>query len=122
MDGRLLLNIRNENPERRRAISFGDPADNVWSVPAFVDALPDPVCMAGMCSCGDGLLFTNCANESARSDLTLRNLTAECRVVGNLLVSSEGGYSDVCFSAVNGTACIAYENGSGHIQTALVSV
>ena len=121
-DGRLLLNIRHEAPIRRRAISFGDPESNTWSNPQFDDALPDPICMAGMCSCGDGLLFTNCASEDSRSDLTLRKLTADCRVVESLLVSSEGGYSDVCCSQASGTACIAYENGTGHIRTALVSV
>ena len=121
-DGRLVLNIRNENPDRRRAVSFGDPAGNTWSEPEFADALPDPVCMAGMCGCGDGLLFTNCANENARSDLTLRKLTAECRVDDSVLVSSDGGYSDVWYSHADGTACVGDENGTGHIQTALVRI
>lgn len=119
-DGRLLLNIRHESAVRRRAVSFGNPADNTWSVPQFADALPDPVCMAGLCRCGDFLLFTNCASETARSELTLRKLTADCRIAESLRISPDGGYSDVCVAG--GTACIAYENGTGHLQIALASV
>ncbi len=121
-DGRILLNIRHESPVRCRAVSFGNPADNTWSVPRFEDALPDPICMAGMCRCGDGLLFTNCASKDVRSDLTLRKLTADCRIAESLLVSSEGGYSDVCYAHAHSAACIVYENGTGHLQTAIVSV
>ena len=121
-EDRLLLNIRNENTFRRRAVSIGNALDNTWGVPVFDDSLPDPVCMAGLCNCLDRLLFTNCANSLSRTDLTLRVLQMDGKILESLMISHRGGYSDVCFSESLNTACVVFENGSGHIQTAIVSL
>ena len=121
-EDRLLLNIRNENSIHRRAVAVGDAFDNTWASPMFDDSLPDPVCMAGLCNCAGDILFTNCANLNARIDLTMRKLNQDGRILESIKISTFGGYSDVCYSEGVNIACVAYENGSGHIQTALVSI
>ncbi len=47
-DGRVMLNIRNESPEHRRAISYSADGATGWSKPVFHDELIEPVCMASM--------------------------------------------------------------------------
>ena len=121
-DGRLLLNIRNENRERRRAVSFGDPTCNTWGTPRFEASLPDPVCAAGMCRCGDGLLFTNCRDTKKRRHLSVSRINAAGEPQDVTEISLNGGYSDVCYSDFYGKAFVAFENGSGHLSNAEIQI
>jgi sialidase-1 len=121
-EGRLLLNIRNENPLRRRAVSFGDPKDNMWETPRFVASLPDPVCAAGLCRCGEELLFTNCRDMKRRRRLSVTRLSAAGQTIEVTEISLNGGYSDVCYSDIYGKAFAAFENGSGHLSIAEIKI
>jgi sialidase-1 len=47
-DGRVVLNMRNENPEHLRALSFSDDGATGWTRPVFDDELNEPVCMASL--------------------------------------------------------------------------
>ena len=47
-DGRVVLNIRNESPEHRRAISYSKDGATGWSAPVFHDELVEPVCMGSL--------------------------------------------------------------------------
>lgn len=94
--GRIVLNIRNENDCRLRAIS--ESTDCVhWSEPKFAENLIDPVCCAGMCSNGEKLCFSNCASQTERNNLTVKCLDGKEKTVSEILVSEDGGYSDINF-------------------------
>ena len=107
-DGSLLMNARNENPDRRRRLLLSADGGVSWSAPRTAENLPDPVCCAGLCRDGDTLLFTNCANEKARRDLTLKRLTPEGEILEALTVSQVGGYSDLCLLP-GGRALVFFE-------------
>jgi sialidase-1 len=68
-DGRVLLNIRSEAKNRRRAIAISPDGATHWMRPEFDDELVDPICMASICrfsKVSDGgknrLLFSNPEN------------------------------------------------------------
>ena len=44
-DGQVMLNIRNESPEHRRAVAVGPDGAAGWSPVRFDDALVEPICM-----------------------------------------------------------------------------
>ena len=47
-DGRVLLNIRNENRVYRRAIAISDDGATGWTPVKFHETLYEPICMAGI--------------------------------------------------------------------------
>ncbi len=107
-DGRVLINIRHEGEEGCRAAGFAD-GDFSLSDIRLLPQLPDPVCCAGMCALGGGLLFSNCNDKKSRINLTLRHLSADCEILEGLLISREAGYSDVAVSADESTAFVLFE-------------
>ena len=107
-DGRVLINIRNENADRRRRTMTSRDGGLRWTPPKIENDLPDPVCCAGICRCGENLLFTNCENEEHRTDLTAKLLSPEGEILDRLRVSDVGGYSDVC-CLPDGKAYVFYE-------------
>jgi sialidase-1 len=48
-DGRVMLNIRSESKQHRRAVAFSPDGATGWTRPAFDEALVEPVCMASLC-------------------------------------------------------------------------
>ena len=75
----------------------------------LMESLPDPVCCAGMCAAGSRLLFTNCADEKQRINLTLRVLDEDFNTVESIFLSEDAGYSDVCVSPDKSTAFVLFE-------------
>ncbi|MCR5040683.1 MAG: glycoside hydrolase [Clostridia bacterium] len=108
----LMISIRNENESRRRFVSFSGDGGLTWSACRETD-LRDPVCCAGMCRAGNGLLFSNCDSETERRDLTLKRLGPDGNVLETLSVSASGGYSDVIYDTVRGAAYILFEHNRG---------
>ncbi len=107
-NGRVVANIRHEEDKRMRAIA--DITDNAEIINIrFAEALPDPVCCAGMVSSGNELLFSNCAHTKSRKMLTLKRLNGECELKDSLLLSEEAGYSDIAVSPDKKTAFILFE-------------
>ncbi len=47
-DGRVMVNIRNESPTRRRLVAYSPDGAAGWTAPAYDDALYEPTCMAGL--------------------------------------------------------------------------
>jgi sialidase-1 len=47
-DGRVMLNIRSESPESRRAVTVSPDGGSGWSAPAFDPELYEPVCMGSI--------------------------------------------------------------------------
>ena len=58
-DGTVMLNIRNESPEHRRAVTTGPDGASGWTEIVFDDDLVEPICMGSLLRVGDSLLFAN---------------------------------------------------------------
>lgn len=120
--GAVYCSIRNENSEKQRAVAVSRDDGKSWSAPVLLPAFPDPTCAAGLCRAGDGFLFVNCESARARENLTVKMLDADFCPVDSFLISKNGGYSDVCFCPAHKRAVVIYENGSGHLQIAGLSL
>ena len=47
-DGRVMLNVRNESPSLRRLATTSPDGATGWTMPRFVEDLPEPVCMGSL--------------------------------------------------------------------------
>ena len=113
-DGRVFFNARNDyrgfNGGSRRAVSVSDDGISGWQNLAFDENLPDPRCMGGMCSDNKGrILFTNCDSPDVRMYPTLKVSSDMGKTWEKIEYSFRGGYCDVCFNKVTGTAFCFYE-------------
>ena len=109
-DGRILINMRHETARRRRAVSLSDRGTSNWAEPWLDEALPDPICCAGLVSLpGQAILaFSNCAVEGppagqprsqSRRNLTVRlSLDDGCTWSRGRLLEARSGYSDLAAS------------------------
>ena len=120
-DGRVLINIRNEAPEKRRKTAWSTDGGKTWTAPMFDERLPDPTCCAGLCRAGNALLFTNCASKTARENLTLKRIE-NGEITGRLLLSETGGYSDICYDPTRRRAFVAFENETSVIHVAEIKI
>lgn len=48
VDGRVMLNARNESKRHRRLVTISPDGSTNWSEPKFEEALVEPICMAGL--------------------------------------------------------------------------
>lgn len=109
-DGRLLLNLRNTAPEKYRYVSTSADGGKTWTPPEFDYSLPDPGCAAGLCRAGDAILFSNCASQTARENLTLKKSTDDGKSWESLPIEPLAGYSDVVWSEKNKKAYVLFEH------------
>lgn len=106
--GRIVASVRHEGEKKCRA--FAQVNDNCEiSEIRFEESLPDPVCCAGMCSYGEELLFSNCADEKSRCNLTLRRLDGNNNIIESFPLSELAGYSDISLSADSREAYVLFE-------------
>jgi sialidase-1 len=129
-DGRVMMNIRNESPERRRLVSISPDGISNWSTPRFDDQLFEPVCAASILAAPSisatnkpVLLFSNPDSEEiqgtgkvpfrARQFLTVRASTDDGKTWSTKKLIDPGvtGYSDLAVSR-DGTIFVLYESGS----------
>ena len=120
-DGRVVISIRSEAPEKLRQTAWSSDGGVTWTAPVFDARLPDPTCCAGLCRAGDALLFTNCASKTARENLTVKRIE-NGEITDALCVSKAGGYSDVCYNAACGRAFVAYETETAAIHVAEIKI
>ncbi|NLS95340.1 MAG: exo-alpha-sialidase [Planctomycetaceae bacterium] len=133
-DGRVMLNIRNENTNHRRLVSFSTDGATGWTKPVFDEMLFEPICFASIqrLSAGPGadknrILFVNPnSGTRARQNLTVRLTYDEGRSwpVKKVLEPGIAGYSDLAMSADGSIFCL-YERGGlsgNHYHTAGVTV
>ncbi len=106
----VFINIRNENPCKRRAIAFSENGISDWVNLSIENSLPDPTCAAGMISLGDDVYFSNCKSENCRENLVLSKST-DCGASWSELevIDSIGGYSDIATNGKN-KIYVAYEH------------
>lgn len=130
MDGRVMLNIRSENDEHRRAISYSADGATGWTKPKFDEQLYEPVCMASLLrvskktdSDKNRLLFCNPLSSEPRDSRPTnsfrrrKNLTArlsydegETWAVSKAIDIGDAGYSDLAIGP-DGTIYCLYERG-----------
>ena len=129
-DGRVMMNIRNESPKRRRLVSISPDGISNWSTPRFDDQLFEPICAASIIaapSISDPrkpiLLFSNPDSEDiagtdkapfrARQFLTVRTSTDDGATWATKKLIDPGvtGYSDLAVSR-DGTIFVLYESGA----------
>lgn len=97
-DGRLLFCYRNMNEARCRMLGLsanGETLDALWSC----EALPDPMCFGSLAAGEKGVLFGNCASQTARVNATVRYST-DAGAHWNTLwqVDEVAGYIDIAYA------------------------
>ncbi|HYI97167.1 MAG TPA: sialidase family protein [Bryobacteraceae bacterium] len=124
-DGRVMLNARNESKQNRRLVTISKDGATGWSKPKVVDALPEPICMAGFARSGKLLLFSNPRNLDRRDGKAApgvprdrRNLTlhvshdeGQSWPVRKIIEPSWSGYSDIAIMR-DGSVLLLYERGA----------
>ena len=130
-DGRVMLNIRNESPEHRRAVSYSEDGATGWTTPVFHDELVEPVCMGSLIRLSaqprdsrNRVLFANPdSNEPRdperpegnhkRQNVTVRLSYDEGRTwpVKKSIERGVSGYSDLA-TGPDGTIFCVYERGT----------
>ncbi len=125
-DGRVMLNIRSESKQHRRATTVSADGATKWSQPAFDDALAEPICMASIARLDSKrIVFANPNNlERAagkaipgqsrdRKNLTVRISADDAKSWGfsRVLEPDFAGYSDLAVGP-DGTIFCLFERGS----------
>jgi sialidase-1 len=124
--GRVMLNIRSESKQHRRAITTSPDGATKWSRPSFDDQLVEPICMASLCRYdARRILFANPHNLGRergkavagqgrdRKNLTVKLSSDEGKTwsVSRVLDPGVSGYCDLAVLP-DGTICCLYERGS----------
>lgn len=123
-DGTLLLNIRAESLGCR-AQAWGD--GTCFSPMERADALVDPTCFGSIASANvaekDCVLFVNCADATARRNLTLRVSYDGGRTWPKQKTICEGvaGYADLAVDAA-GTAYVVFEDNDSYATLRIATI
>lgn len=123
-DGTVMLNIRHETANHRRAVTTGPDGSTGWSPLRFDEALVEPICMGSLLRVGDALLFANPDSTEPRDpdnplgswkrqNLSIRLSEDDGRTWSYKRVIEPGvsGYSDLA-SDPDGTVYCVYEDGT----------
>ena len=106
-DGQILNSIRNENPERIRAIAYSPDGFSRWSKPVLEPNLPDPICQGSMDHREGKIFHINCrgledgrilpmgSSNGSRRNLTVNITEDGFKTVSSIFVDEIGGYSDL---------------------------
>ena len=123
-DGSVMLNIRHESPNHRRAVTVSPDGATGWEEIRFDEALVEPICMASLLRVGNALLFANPDSTEPRNpenplgnwkrqNLSIRLSEDEGRTWPYKRVIEPGvsGYSDLAADAAGAVYCV-YEDGT----------
>ncbi len=94
-DGKVLNSIRNENPEKKRAVAVSPDGFSQWTSPRFAQTLTDPICQGSMDHREGKIFHINCDDPERRSNLTVKVTEDGFATVTGILVDEMGGYSDL---------------------------
>lgn len=129
-DGRVLLNIRHENAEHRRAVSISKDGVTGWSPVKFAQELYEPICMASILRLrdGQGIVFASpnpvglgeTEKSRKRANLTLRLSKDEGETwpTAKVLHAGASAYSDLA-QGPDGTIFCLYERDGHNIVCAI---
>lgn len=113
-NGKVLLNIRNENPVQKRYLTYLDPETLQFEKPGFCESLTDPTCYAGMTGGAGNIFYSGCDDEEERINLKIKQSTDSGRTFRNKrLISLCGGYSDIALSKDGSELYVFYEKCEG---------
>ncbi len=123
-DGRVMLNIRHESANHRRAVTVSEGGIGGWEPIRFDEALFEPVCMASLLRVGDALVFANPHSRGprdpdnpdgswTRENLTVRMSEDDGQTWPHARVVEPGvsGYSDLTVTG-DDTIHIVFEDGT----------
>ncbi len=123
-DGTVMLNIRNESPEHRRAVTVGPDGATGWSELRFDEALFEPICMGSLLRVGDALVFANPDSKEPRDpenpdgNWKRHNLTVRLSEDSGatwpykrVIEPGVSGYSDLAADPDGNVYCV-YEDGT----------
>ena len=130
-DGRVMLNMRNESPEHRRAVSYSASGATGWSTPEFHPDLIEPICMGSLVRLStqaehgrNRILFANPDSSEPRDpekperSFKRQNVTVrmsydegETWPVSRPIEPGISGYSDLAVGP-DGTIYLIYERGT----------
>ena len=127
-DGRIMLNIRHENPEHRRAISYSDDGATGWTDPVYDEELLEPICMGSLIRLTGPpktrILFANPHSNEPRSaddpdgnhkrqnvSVKLSYDEGETWAVNKVVEPGVSGYSDMAVG-LDGSIYLFYERGT----------
>jgi sialidase-1 len=128
-DGRVMLNIRSESAEHRRAVSISKDGAAGWSKVKFAPELYEPICMASILRLRDnqGIVFANPnpvglgepEKSRKRANLTLRLSRDEGETwpIAKVLHAGPSAYSDLA-QGTDGTIFCLYERDGQNIVCA----
>jgi sialidase-1 len=134
-DGRVMLNARVASPHNRRVVVTSRDGATQWTVPAFQENLPDPICAAGFLSMipkrnsKSVLLFSNPDNLTRadgknengkdRKNVTIRVSYDQgvTWLVKRSIEPDRSGYSDLA-ALPNGTILCFYESAGKYLTLA----
>jgi sialidase-1 len=131
-DGRVMMNIRNEAGEHRRAVSYSADGATHWTVPKFDPALLEPICFGSLLAvprevagAKGMLLFLNPDTTDRTIEIgpkhycDRKNLTVKLSsndgadwVTSLVIEPGFSAYSDLCVGP-DGTVLCLYERGAG---------
>ncbi|MBI9018452.1 MAG: exo-alpha-sialidase [Phycisphaerae bacterium] len=124
-DGSLVMNMRSYNGQKCRAISLSNDGGATWSPIKHDQALIEPICQASLISYAKDndhiLLFSNPANKSGRSKMTVRISDDDGKTwpIARQLYPGLAAYS--CLAVLdNGDIACFYECGSGRSDEKMV--
>jgi len=118
--GGVMLNIRNESKNNRRAVALSANGYDNWSAPRFDQVLTDPICFGSIIRYNKNdeniILFINCANErtgdmmASRVNLTVRASRDDGKTweASRVLIPGKSGYSDIAVGS-DGTIYALYD-------------
>ena len=123
-DGRVMLNIRHESPNHRRAVTVGPDGAQGWSEIRFDEALVEPICMGSLLRVGEALLFANPDSTEPRNpenplgSWKRQNLSIQLSEddgttwpYKRVIEPGVSGYSDLA-AGPDGTVYCVYEDGT----------
>jgi sialidase-1 len=123
-DGSVMLNIRHESPNHRRAVTVSPDGAAGWSELRFDEALFEPICMASLLRVGDALVFANPDSKEPRDpenpdgnwkrhNMTVRLSEDEGATwpYERVIEPDVSGYSDLA-AGPDGTIYLVYEDGT----------
>lgn len=125
-DGKVMLNIRSESKEHRRATTVSADGATGWSKPAFDEALKESICMASIARLDKSrIVFANPdtldratgkvvpGQSRDRKNLTVRLSSDDAKTwaAARVLEPSFAGYSDLAVLP-DGTILCLFERGS----------
>lgn len=106
-ENRILISIRNMNPEHCRAFAISDTGFSGWTTPALNPQFADPICQGSMCH-KEGVIFhINCDSKTGRENVTIKISEDLLQSFACIPVDPIGGYADIAI--LGNELCVLYE-------------